>query len=81
MKITSQNDVGYLMTLAVITITSVLEFLKYIITVLPIRLTAILMIMSVSTFKTDVILIYKTIKIIIKYVQKKTSNIKKKNLW
>ena len=56
MKITSQNDVGYLMTLAVITITSVLEFLKYIITVLPIRLTVILMIMSVSTFKTDVIL-------------------------
>ena len=44
------------MTLAVITITSVLEFLKYIITVLPIGLTAILMIMSVSTFKTDVIL-------------------------
>ena len=56
LKITSQCDVGYLMTLAVKTITSVLEFLKYIITVPPIRLTVILTILSVSTFKTAVIL-------------------------
>jgi len=44
------------MTLPVKTITSVLQASKYIITDHPIRLAVILVIMSVSTFKTDIIL-------------------------
>jgi len=59
LKIIGQCDVKHIMTLLIKTITSVLKVSTHIITSLlacPVRLAAILAIMSVSTFKTAVIL-------------------------
>jgi len=58
-KFISQSDVKHIMTSPIKMITSVYKVSKHIttsITARPIRLTAILLIMSVSTFKTTVIL-------------------------
>ena len=59
LKIISQCGANHLLMLQIKTITSVLKVLTYIITSItacPISLTVILVIMSVSTFRTDIIL-------------------------
>jgi len=58
LKFICQCDVKFIMTLLTKTIMSVLNVIIYIIicvTARPIRLAVILVIMSVSTFKTDII--------------------------
>jgi hypothetical protein len=59
LKINSQCDVKHILTSPIKTITSVLKILTYIITSItarPVGFAEIVVIMSVSTFKTDVIL-------------------------
>ena len=61
LEIIYQRDITHIMTLPIKTITSVLKVLTHIITSItarPIRLVFILVIMSVSTFKTAMILFF-----------------------